>query len=156
MLTELSFLECEIDYEMRTVDIFKKEHLSDEYQITNPTALIPSAITPHGDTLHETATINLHLAESHQAEHLVPTINDSDQGIFLSDLFLLTSEVEPTLKRYFYSWRYVFTDQDTDKMKALSLKQIIKSLEIFEKQLENNGPYYLGKRYSLIDLTLTF
>jgi glutathione S-transferase len=156
MLTELVFLECEIDYEIRTVNILKEEHLSDEYQITNPTALIPSVLTPQGDILHETAAINLHLAELHQAEHLVPTVNDSDRGVFLSGLFLLTGEIEPALKRYFYPQRYVFTDQDARRMKALSLSQIIKSLNIFENRLKGNGPYYLGKRYSLIDLTLTF
>jgi glutathione S-transferase len=156
MITEMVMLEAGLDYELREIDILNQQHQTDEYTEINPAALVPSLITPAGNILYEAPAINLYLAEHHGVEHLAPLTGDPDRGPFLSALFFITDELEPVLKRYYYPHRYVLHEEDANKMQEQSLSWAIRLLGIINKRLEQCGPYSLGQRYSLADLTLAF
>lgn len=74
----------------------------------------------------------------------------------MSGLFYLTDELEPVLKRYFYPHRYVPRSEDTPTMKEQSLGIALERLSVIDRRLHDGGPYYLGERFSLVDLTMTY
>jgi glutathione S-transferase len=156
LLVEMVMAEGDIAYELREVDIIGQQHRTPEYLAINPAGWVPALITPQGDTLYETPAINLYLAERHQLDQLAPRTDAPERGAFLSGLFYLTDELEPALKRYFYPHRYVMRTEDAGAMKALSRDSALERLGVVDQRLREGGPYHLGERYSLVDLTATY
>ena len=156
LMVEQVLLECELDYELREVDIVNHEHLSPAFLAINPAGWVPALITPQGDTLYETPALNLYLAEHHGATHLAPRIDEHARGLFLSGLFYIHDELEPVMKRYFYPHRFVMREADTPKMKQHALDGALERFAVMDKRLSANGPYHLGERFSLVDLAMTY
>ena len=154
LIVEMVLAEGGIPYELRNVDIVAHEHRKPEYLAINPFGWVPALITPEGRTLYETPAINLYLAEHHGLTHLAPALDDPDRGLFLSGLFSVTGDLEPILKRSFYPHRYVMREEDTAAMEERALAEALERLRVMEGRLRDNGPYHLGERFSLVDLTL--
>ena len=83
-------------------------------------------------------------------------MDDPDRGVFLSSLFFLTDELEPALKRYFYPNRYGLRESDEKGIREKSLGYICQTLRVIDRHLIEAGPFHLGDRSSLVDLTLSF
>ena len=156
LITQMVMAEGGIDYELRKVDILKDEHRSAAFLNINPAGWVPALVTPEGEMLHETPAINLYLADRHQIEHLAPVLQDPNRGRFLSALFYISGELEPAMKRYFYPQRYVIDARETEAMKHKSLDDALERLRVIDQRLTADGPFHLGERFSLADLTLTF
>lgn len=86
----------------------------------------------------------------------MPPQDDPLRGAFISGLFYLSGEVEPALKRYFYPHRYVRNESDTPWMKAKSFNDCVDKLNAVDTLIAAKGPYFLGDRFSLIDMTLAY
>ena len=156
LLTEMVMLEGDISYELREIDIVNDQHRTPEFLSINPSGWVPALITPQAQTLYETPAINLYLTEQHRLTHLTPGVDESDRGLFLSGLFYAVDELEPVMKRYFYPHRFVMREADTPKMKERALKEALKRFTVIDKRLNANGPYHLGERFSLVDLTVVY
>lgn len=154
IIVEMVMAEGSIPYELRNVDIVAHEHREPEYLAINPFGWVPALVTPEGRTLYETPAINLYLAEHHGLTHLAPAVDDPDRGLFLSGLFSVTGDLEPILKRSFYPHRYVMRDEDTAAMEERAVEEALERLRVMEGRLRDKGPYHLGERFSLVDLTL--
>ena len=123
-MTEMVFAEVQVPFELKLVDTLKGENRTPKFLEINPTGFVPALRTPDGKVLFETAAINLYLAELHGAALLAPSIDEPDRGLFLSSLFYITDELEPTLKRYFYPNRYGVRESDELKIREKSLQYI--------------------------------
>jgi glutathione S-transferase len=156
LLVEMVLAEGDLAYELREVDITRDEHRRPEFLAINPAGWVPALITPEGDTLYETPAINLFLAERHRLTHLAPHVEERDRGRFLSGLFYLTDDLEPVMKRYFYPHRFVLRPEDTPAMKQRSLDAALERISVVERRLAERGPFHLGARFSLVDLTLAY
>ena len=156
LITQMVMAEGGIDYELRKIDILKNEHRSADFLKINPAGWVPTLVTPEGEVLYETPAINLYLADRHHLEHLAPAIDDPDRGRFLSALFYISGELEPAMKRFFYPQRYVIDAKETGAMKHKALDDALERLRVIDQRLSANGPFHLGARFSLVDLTLTF
>ena len=156
LMVEMVLAEGGIDYELRNVDIVNDEHRSAAFLAINPAGWVPALMTPEGETLYETPAINLYLAERHGLSQLAPRTDEPARGPFLSGLFYLTDELEPALKRYFYPHRFVPRPEDAPAMKAQSLDALRDRLGVIEARLAAAGPYHLGDRFSLVDLTMVY
>jgi len=156
LMVEMVLAEGDIAYERRAVDTLKGEHRSPAYLAVNPAGWVPALITPEGETLVETPAINLYLAERHGLTQLAPRAEEPERGYFLSGLFYLTDELEPWIKRYFYPHRFALRAEDAPAMQEHALQGVLDRLAVIERHLRDRGPYHLGERFSLADLTLTF
>lgn len=156
IINEAVLAEGGIDYELRPVDLRAGEHRSPEYLEINPTGMIPALITPGGSTLRETPAISLWLADHHGIADLAPPVEDADRGEFLSGLFYVTGEIEPAMKRWFYPHRYSVRTGDEDALVALAQSRLVELVAVIEQRLSGSGPFHLGARFSLVDLTLTY
>lgn len=156
LLVEMVLAEGDIAYERRAVDTLKGEHRSPAYLAVNPAGRVPVLITPEGETLFETPAINLYLAERHGLAQLAPRTEEPERGRFLSGLFYLTDELEPWIKRYYYPHRFALRAEDSPAMREHALEGVLDRLAVIERHLRDRGPYHLGERFCLVDLTLTF
>ena len=154
LIVEMVMAEGDIPCEVRTVNIVAQEHRRPEYLTINPSGWVPALVTPEGETLYETPAINLYLAERHRLTHLAPAVGDPDRGLFLSGFFSVAGDLEPIMKRYFYPHRYVVRGEDTAAMRERALAETLERLRVTEGRLSGKGPYHLGERFSLVDLTL--
>ncbi len=156
VITQMVMAEGGIDYELRKIDIRKQEHRSAAFLKINPAGLVPALITPEDEVLYETPAINLYLADRHQLCHLAPALTDPDRGRFLSALFYISGELEPAMKRYFYPHRYVINPADIEAMKWKAFEHVTQRLRVIDQRLSVEGPFHLGSRFSLVDLTLFY
>ena len=156
LVTEAALIEGGIGYLLREINIANNEHLSEEYLKINPTGLVPTLVTPEGEVLHECPAINLYLVDRHKITSLAPGVDDPDRGQFLSSLFYITGEIEPIMKRCFYPHRYGVRESDWGEIKKLAMTDALKRFSVLDQKIEKSGPYQLGKRSSLADITLAY
>ena len=155
MLVEMVLAEAGAPYELREVDIRKGENRSPEFLRINPYGWVPALTTPDGETIAETPAINLWLCERHGLD-LAPPPLDPARGAFLTALLNVTGEIEPTLKRVFYAPRYAAGPGDVVRTRDLAWDMLAERLEPMERRLAGAGPFFLGPRFSLADLTLAY
>lgn len=156
LMVEMVMAEGEIAYELRTVDILDDAHRAPAYLAINPAGWVPALITPEGETLTETPAINLYLAERHRLSQLAPPVEAPERGRFLSGLFFLTNDLEPGLKRVFYPRRFALREDDAAATRQHAIDGVLDRFQVIDRRLGDHGPYHLGERFSLVDLTMTY
>ena len=154
IIVEMVLEEANLPYQLIELDLTKEEHRSPDFLAINPSGFVPALITPEGETLTETPAICLALAERHQLHYLVPAVEESQRDQFLSRLFLITGELEPAAKRYFFPHRYGARPEDTEQVARAAFRRIEEVLAIMDHDLAADGPFALGQRFSLLDLLL--
>lgn len=156
MMVQMVMAEGGIDYELREIDILSQQEQSPEFLAINPAGFVPAMAIPDGEVLFETHAINLFLVDHHRLSQLAPMVDEPERGAFLSGLFFICDDFEPILKRYFYPQRFVLREADTPEMRRQSLALALDRLKIIDQRMQQNGPYYLGERYSLVDLAASY
>lgn len=147
--------EAEIAYELRVVDPIIGEHRSEEYLRINPAGYTPALITPEGLCMGETAAILFYLCERHDIRDLMPLPGDPDRATFLSKFFYHTNDIQPPTKRWFYPHRFTTQgDAARDSVMQAARMTLMRRWGVLNSYLEENGPYHLGDRYSLLDMHL--
>ena len=155
-IVQLLLAEAGIDYELVEVDIYRQQHRDPEYLAVNPAGFVPALGLDNGEVLHETHAINLYLIDEHRLEQLGPLPGDPQRGRFLSGLFFMADDLEPELKRMFYPQRYVLDEADSQAMEKKALQQTLARYAVVEGWLAQRGPYYLGDRFSLVDIICSY
>lgn len=155
MLVEMVLAEGGLAYELREVDIFQGAHRDPDFLAVNPLGWVPALMTPQGDIIGETPAINLWLCETHGLD-LLPRVGDPDRARFLTVFHSIIGEIEPTLKRVFFPHRYALTPEQTAETRNLAVQMLDARLAPLETMLAGAGPYFLGQRFSLADLTLAY
>ena len=155
-MTAMALTEIGARYEFEIVDTIKGEHRAPAFLAINPAGWIPALRTPEGEILYETPAINLHLCERHAEAGLVPLAGEADRGAFLSALFYITGEFEPALKRFFFPHRYCVRAEGEDAARDMAVTAMQGRLAVIDDRLAARGPFHLGDRYSLADLTLAY
>ena len=145
-----------IDYELREIDIVAGEHRSAEYLAINSAGFVPAMITPEGDVLHETPALMLYLVDRHCLTELAPAVDDPDRGRFLSGLFYIADELHAPMKRFNFPHRYAVHRADIPAVRDSAQEVALTRLEVIDRRVADPGPYYLGERFSLIDLYACF
>jgi glutathione S-transferase len=156
LMVQMVMAEGDIEYELREIDIFSQQEQSPQYLAINPAGFVPAMEIPGGEVLFETHAINLYLVDHHRLTQLAPMVDEPGRGAFLSGLFFICDDFEPTLKRYFYPHRYVLHEADAPEMRRQSLALALDRLKIIDQRMQQKGPYYLGERYSLVDLAACY
>ena len=152
LIVQMVFAEGGIDYQLREIDTINNEHRTPEFLAINPAGHIPALVKPNGEVVFETHAINLFLIDQHKLLQLGPGVDEPERSLFLSGLFFLCDDLEPIIKRFYYPHRYVFREEDSPVMKKRSLEQVLDRFGIIDKRLQENGPYFLGERFSLVDI----
>ena len=156
IIVEMVMAEGGLEYDLEPVDIMQGEQRLARFLAMNAAGHVPILVCPDGEILSETPAINLYLADHHGLNHLAPAIDDPLRGRFLSYLSYLSGDFEPAIKQYYYPHLYVLRGEDEIEYQAKSLAYALQRLQIIEQRLQNDGPYHLGERFSLLDIILGF
>lgn len=155
MLTEMVLIEGDLDYDLVEVDILNDAHKEPAFHAINPFGWVPALVAPDGETIGETPAINLWLCETHGLD-LVPGAKDPYRARFLTVFHNVIGEVEPTLKRIFFAHRYALAPDQIAATRRHGIAMLAERLVPLEQMLEASGPFFLGARFSLADLTLAY
>ena len=145
-----------IEYRLHAIDTVGGEHRTPEFLAINPAGYVPALRTPEGQILHETPAIMLYLAERHRLDAIAPPVGDPDRAEFLSGLFYCADDIQPEIKRYYYPSRFAPDEAGTQAIHAQARANLVDRLSVVSRRLEAGGPYYLGERLTLVDLTVVF
>jgi glutathione S-transferase len=147
--------ELEIKYDYRQVITRDGEHKLPEYLKINPAGYVPTLVTPEGHKMHEAAGICLWLVDVNKNEDLAPLPQDKDRVEFLSKLFFITNDIQPSSKQAFFSERYAPTKETISLIKDQAIDRVLERWSVLNDYLLNNGPFILGERFSFVDIYLS-
>ncbi len=151
--------ELGLPFELALVDRANNAHKSPAYLKLNPNGSIPVLVD--GElVLYETASICLHLAESHPEAGLMPMPGAADPAArheraqALKWLVWLTNTMQATLMHYFYPERLVDAGnvEAAAQVRQHAMARVHGCLQQLDDQLASHGgPWLLGERYTLVD-----
>ena len=124
--------ELGADYELRPLDLQKKESRSSEYLGVNPMGKVP-AIVHNGALVTEQGAVYTYLADLYPEAGLTPAIGDPLRGPYLRWMFFYNASFEPAPPA-----TSPYGDYDT------MMKTLVEQL--------GNGPYLLGERFTAVDV----
>jgi glutathione S-transferase len=138
-------------YELVRVDRTINAHHSREYLKLNPNGKIPVLVD--GElVLYETAAITLHLADTHAAAGLAPTLGTPERAHFYKWLMWLSNTLQAEMPLYFYSDRWADTPEGAAALKRHAEAHIAAMVDQLEAELvRHGGPWFLGAHYSVLD-----
>lgn len=121
----------------------------------NPLAQIPTLILPSGEVMTESAAITLYLADITGRDDLVPGPSTPERPAFLRWLVFIVANIYPTFTYADVPTRFVadggaaaaFRERVDSYAKDL-WRQVAAAVE------ETRGPWFLGPRFSALDLYL--
>jgi glutathione S-transferase len=142
------------DYELVLVERGTNAQKSAEYLKINPNGRIPTLVDD-GFVLFEAAAIVLHLVDQHPEGGLAPKINTPERSKFYQWLTFLTNSLHEELMIWQYPDRLTGIDAAaTEIVKRGAEARASSYLDVIEKHLKANGPFFLGNRLSAADFYL--
>jgi glutathione S-transferase len=142
--SRMALLEKGIDFELIEVDLDNK---SAEFLAVSPYGRVPALINGD-DQVYESSVINEYLEETYPEPHLMPT-----EPALRAQIRLWTDYCNTTFLPHYYD---LLTERD--EVKAAALKARLDEKYRFMEtegfaRLSGEGPYWLGAKVSLLDLT---
>src|SRR5436190_18484466 len=135
--------ELGADYELRPLDLQKKESRSSEYLGVNPMGKVP-AIVHEGALVTEQGAVYTYLADLYPEAGITPAIGDPLRGPYLRWLFYYGSSFEPAL-----------IDRSMKREPAPSSTSPYGDYDTMLKTLTDQlagGPFLLGERFTAADV----
>jgi len=131
-------------YELRLLDLEKREHKTPEYLAINPMGKVP-AIVHRGTVVTESAAICVYLADEFAAANLAPKIGDPQRGTYLRWFFFGAGCFEPAVVDK------MLARPPVEHKGAVGYGSFDDTVNTMEKAL-TSGPYILGERFSAVDI----
>jgi GST-like protein len=143
-----------LDYRFETAgDLFKDAAARAKLESVNPLAQVPTLVLPDGEVMTESAAITLWRAAHTGRDELVPGPRAPELAAFLRWLVYIVTNIYPTFTYADDPSRFV----DIEAARA----PFRKAVDAYSKRLwmivegEAKGPWFLGNRFSAIDLYVT-
>jgi glutathione S-transferase len=153
MVVHLALLEIGAPYQLKSVDIEKREQFTDEYLRLNPGGKVPTLIID-GRAVYESGALLTILAERHPEAKLIPAPGTPKREIWLQWMVFLSNSLMSTYRLWFYPQELGHQESPPDIRAAVQRK--IESLwERIDAHLAAHGPYLLGEEFSGVDLMVT-
>ena len=118
----------------------------------NPLGQVPTLVLPGGEIMTESAAILLRLAEHKPRARLAPPPRDRQRADFLRWLIFLVAAVYPTFTYGDAPARWVGEDA-SPKLRASTDAERERLLRFLDREVVA-APWFLGKRFSALDLYL--
>lgn len=126
-----------------------------DFLTVNPRGQVPALITPQGEVLTESAAIVLTLAERHPEGALLPPEGSRERAQILRWLVFASVNLYESDLRYYYSDRYTADPEGAGAVRNAAAAYFERNAQILESHASDEGPYFLGERFTLLDPYLT-
>lgn len=150
MAPQILLEEVGADYERVVLDMEKGEENEAAYLKINPRGQVPALILPDGSILTESAAMVLHIADSYPESGLLPLPGSAERAQVYRWLIYAVANIYEAVIRLFYSERFATEASCVDSIKLKAGVDIDAAWDLLEQVL-NDGPFLLGKQYSVID-----
>lgn len=143
--------EAGIEYQRITVDLQKKEHLSEEYTRINPRQQVPSLMLDDGSIMTEGAAIMIHIADCHPNANLLAPTGTAERAQAMRWLLFLDTNVYEGENRKVHPEWYVSAPECAGSVYDAAIEYVNRHYLLIENVL-GNGPYLFGDRLDLVDI----
>lgn len=147
--------ELGVKYQLVMVERDSNAQKSLEYLQLNPIGRIP-ALADGELSMFESAAIILHLVDKHPEAKMAPKVATPERAMFYQWLIFLTNSLQEEVMIWHYPERLTGEDKVAEEVvKRASELRASNYLDVIERHLGDNGPYFLGSTVSAVDLYLT-
>ncbi|QNT78584.1 glutathione S-transferase family protein [Entomobacter blattae] len=147
--------ELGVPYQLVLVDRKVNAQKSPEYLKLNPNGRIPT-LTDGPVVIFESAAILLYLVDKHPEKGFAPAVGTAERGHFYQWLVFLTNSLQEAMMNWFYPERLANNNEAAmASIKAGAQTRANMFFAVIEQHLVANGPFFLGKKLSAVDLYLT-
>ena len=151
--------EIGVPFALKWVDRAQAAHKAADYLALNPNGLIPVFVDDASRNaqgaplvLYETAAIALHLADTHPAARLLPSLGTPERAQAYKWLAWLTNTLQAALIIYFYPERWADDAAGAATVKAHAETKIGAMLDQLDAEFaRHGGPWLLGATFSVAD-----
>lgn len=153
-LVELQLAYYRLPYRLEIVgDIYRDADARAALLALNPRGQVPVLDLPDGQRMTESAAMTLHLADLAQSDALVPGPQAPERAAFLRWLIFIVANIYPTFTFADVPTRFVDDDRAAPDFVA-RVNLYAKTLwgEMEAEAARQGGPWFLGARFSAIDL----
>ena len=157
LIAHIVLEEIGAPFALKLVDREHDEHKSAAYLALNPNGLIPVLVDDGAGidrplVLYETAAIVLHLADTHPAARLLPSLGSTERAQAYKWLAWLANTVQAALMLYFYPERWADDAAGAKILEAHAEAKVVAMLDQLDAELARHGkPWLLGDDFSLVD-----
>ncbi|WP_367346344.1 glutathione S-transferase family protein [Stenotrophomonas bentonitica] len=145
-------IELGIAHELVLLDFDTREQKGADYLALNPAGRVPTLVID-GQVFTEAAAIALHLADLHPQAGLLPAAGTQERGQAYRWMFWCANTLQPAYRAWFYA-NEPAGEANTEASRAMARQQLEAAWAQMAEHLENNGPYVLGERLSVVDFML--
>lgn len=125
-----------------------------EFREISPLGLIPALGLDDGRAVFESAAIVEFLCAAHPDKGLAPQPGTADHGMFLAWLMFMSVNVYPTVDFAISGGGYAKDPESETRLKSIGLGKLHAQFAIIDGKLKAEGPFFLGSRFSALDLYL--
>lgn len=149
-IVEAALAAAGLDYAIETVDPRGKGQ--DRLLKLNPLGQLPTLVLPDGRVMTESAAIILHIADLKPEAGLVPPPGHPTRPDFLRWLVFLVAAIYPTFAVGDVPQRWIAGEANQAALTRGAIEQRCRMWLMVEGAA--GGPWFLGERFSAIDLYL--
>jgi glutathione S-transferase len=153
MVVHLALLEIGAPYQLKLVDIDRKQQFDDEYLKLNPGGKVPTLLID-GRAVYESGALLIILAQRHPEARLIPPAGTPGHDAWLQWTVFLSNALMSTYRYWFYP-QELGHEQSPPDIRAAIQRKIEGLWERIDAHLGAHGPYLLGEEFSGVDLMLT-
>lgn len=151
VLAELALTRAELPYEMESGAFVEDTPLRRRLLAVNPLAQVPTLILPDGTVMTESAAIVLHLHDVAPHAHLAPPAGAPERPSFLRWLTFIVAAIYPTFTYGDWPDRWTAEGKPAETLRDRTNAHREMLWRFLETQVEPD-PYFLGQRFSALDL----
>lgn len=158
-IIELALAELQLPYRVHDVALSQNLQRAGKYSAINGYGKIPSLVTPEGETLTESVAILFELSERHHPPALTPSLGSPERSQMLRWLMFAATELYPIIEMKDYPHRFVPDERPLNQTRSDELVAHFRTMWKtrwlhVEAAADPKGPWFLGSRFSMIDLYL--
>lgn len=151
LIVELALAEIGCAYTVQDIDLEVEAQREESYAAVNPQCKVPTLVTPHGETLTESAAILLTLDDRYPDACLLPPTGSKARAEALRWLLFVATELYPIVEINDYPERFVCTPKQ-----ALATRERAREIwrhrwVLVEEHIAGN-PYLLPWGFSASDI----
>ena len=144
--------EIGMDYELKRIDLSKKEHKSPEYLKIHPLGMVP-ALQDGDQVLFESAGLCAYLADKYGNGRFAPSPDSTDRGEYYQWLFYGMATLEQPVLECFLHSVFLPEEQRSAEVAQQAREKFNGCLQVIEQALAGKT-YLVAENFSTADLLI--
>ena len=138
-------------YERIHIEQGKGSETPESFRSLNPLGQVPVLELPDGTVVTESAAIMIYLADIRPELGLAPAPDDPLRPVYLRWMVFLAAKLYQSYRHIYHTSDYCSDDAHLPDVRETGKQSLNADWQIIEQALET-GPYFLGDRFSAVDL----